>query len=82
MWIHDTNILHISVVDHHDKLETLTLRSILEKDKFDETNFVDWYVNLRNVLKSKKEKLYVLNGTLPNFMSLRLPPLGLKGTTW
>ena len=21
MWIHDTNILHISVVDHHDKLE-------------------------------------------------------------
>ncbi|XP_045791726.1 uncharacterized protein LOC123886456 [Trifolium pratense] len=40
------------------------LRSILEKDKLNETNFLDWHRNLRIVLKHEK-KLYVLDGPVP-----------------
>ena len=50
--------------------QTLFLRYILEKDKLNETNFVDWYKNLRTVLKSER-KLYVLEGPLPMAPSSR-----------
>ncbi|KAG8649204.1 hypothetical protein MANES_08G076274v8 [Manihot esculenta] len=44
---------------------TLSLRSILEKDKLKEnrTNFVDWFRNLRIILKQEK-KTYVLEAIL------------------
>ena len=44
------------------------LRSILEKDKLDDTNFPDWFRTLRIILKSEG-KLYVLETPIPN------PPL-------
>ena len=47
--------------------QTLSLRSVLEKDKLSGTNFLDWYRNLRIVLKQEK-KLYVLEQPVP------LPP--------
>ena len=45
---------------------TLLLRSILEKDKLKEngTNFIDWFRNLRIVLKQEK-KSYVLDEAIP-----------------
>ena len=43
---------------------TLSLRSVLEKDKLNGTNFLDWYRNLRIVLKQER-KMYVLEGPLP-----------------
>ncbi len=40
------------------------LRSVLEKDKLIRNNFLDWYRNLRIVLKQEK-KLYVLEQPPP-----------------
>ncbi|OMO97034.1 hypothetical protein CCACVL1_04694 [Corchorus capsularis] len=42
---------------------TFSLRSVLEKDKLDGLNFLDWYRNLRIVLKQER-KLYVLEEPL------------------
>ena len=36
--------------------QTFTLRSILEKDKLNGTNFVDWIRNLRIVLRAEKKE--------------------------
>ena len=44
---------------------TFTLRSILEKEKHNGTNFFDWSRNLRIVLKQKR-KMYVLDNEIPN----------------
>ena len=41
------------------------LKSILEKDKLDKTNFPEWFRNLRITLKSKG-KLYVLETPIPS----------------
>ncbi|KAJ9547812.1 hypothetical protein OSB04_020355 [Centaurea solstitialis] len=46
-------------------LSHFTLRSILEKDKLNGTNFVDWLRFLRVVLKHEK-KLYVIENPPPN----------------
>ena len=43
---------------------TMSLRSVLEKDKLTGTNFFDWFQNLRIVLKQER-KLYVLDEPLP-----------------
>src|SRR4051812_29924778 len=43
---------------------TLLLRSVLQKDKLSGTNFLDWYRNLRIVLKHEK-KIYVLEMPIP-----------------
>ncbi|XP_074572651.1 uncharacterized protein LOC141829140 [Curcuma longa] len=43
---------------------TLSLRSVLEKDKLNGTNFLDWYRNLMIVLKQER-KLYVLEQPIP-----------------
>ena len=43
---------------------SLSLRSVLEKDKLTDNNFVDWFRNLRIVLKHER-KAYVLDGPLP-----------------
>jgi hypothetical protein len=49
------------VPTHH----SLSLRSILDKDKLTGFNFLDWYRNLRIVLKHEK-KAYVLEGPVPD----------------
>ena len=43
---------------------SFSLKSILEKDKLNGTNFLDWHRNLRIVLKLAK-KLYVLDTPIP-----------------
>ena len=43
---------------------SFTLKSILEKEKLNGTNFLEWHHNLRLVLKMAK-KLYVLDGPVP-----------------
>ena len=42
----------------------LSLRSVLEKDKLVGTNFLDWFRNLRIVLRQER-KLYVLDQAIP-----------------
>ncbi|KAG8474922.1 hypothetical protein CXB51_031617 [Gossypium anomalum] len=44
---------------------TLSLRLILEKDKLNGLNFLDWFRNLRIVLKQER-KLYVIEKPLPD----------------
>ena len=44
--------------------QNFSLRSVLEKDKLNGSNFIDWSRNLRIVLKQKK-KLEVLEQPLP-----------------
>ncbi len=44
---------------------SFSLRSVLEKEKINHTNFLDWYRNLRIVLKQEK-KLYVIDEPLPD----------------
>ena len=46
-------------------LSTFALRSILEKDKLNGTNFTNWYRNLRIVLK-QENKDHVLDTPLPD----------------
>src|SRR6266498_2448548 len=41
-----------------------TLRSVLEKEKLNGTNFIDWIQNLRIVLKQER-KDYVLENSIP-----------------
>ena len=43
---------------------TMSLRSILEKDKLNGTNFLDWYRNLRIVLKQEMKE-YILEQPIP-----------------
>ena len=50
---------------------SMSMRSILEKDKLTGTNFLDWHRNLRIVLKQER-KLYVLDEALPE----EEPPTG------
>ncbi|KAG8497203.1 hypothetical protein CXB51_008568 [Gossypium anomalum] len=44
---------------------TLSLRSVLEKDKLNGLNFLDWFRNLKIVLKQER-KLYVIEKPLPD----------------
>src|SRR5664279_2995470 len=46
------------------QLSSFALRSILEKDKLNGTNFTNWYRNLRIVLKQEKKE-HVLDNPLP-----------------
>lgn len=41
------------------------LRSVLEKEKLNGTNFIDWYRNLRIVLRQERKE-YVLEQPYPN----------------
>ena len=51
---------------------TLSLRSILEKDKLTETNFLDWLRNVRIVL-TQERKLYVLENPIPEQPAANAP---------
>jgi hypothetical protein len=44
------------------------LRSVLEKEKLNGTNFIDWYRNLRIVLRQEKNE-YVLEQAYPDDLS-------------
>ena len=43
----------------------INLRSVLEKEKLNGTNFIDWYRNLRIVLRQEKRE-YVLEQPYPD----------------
>ena len=43
----------------------LSLQLILEKDKLNGTNFLDWYKNLRIVLKQERKE-YILDQPVPD----------------
>ena len=47
------------MTNNNNNNSTMSLRSVLEKDKLTGTNFLDWFRNLRIVLKQER-KLYVL----------------------
>ena len=53
-------------------VQTLSLRSVLEKDKLTGTNFLDWYRNLRIVL-TQERKLYVLENPIPEQPAANAP---------
>ncbi|KAL4290252.1 hypothetical protein GQ457_14G014440 [Hibiscus cannabinus] len=44
---------------------TISLRSLLEKEKFNGINFLDWFRNLRIVLKQERKE-YVIEEVVPN----------------
>ena len=50
----------------------LSLRFVLEKDKLVGTNFLDWFKNLRIVLKHEM-KLYVLDEPIPEELPTNAP---------
>ena len=50
----------------------LSLRSILKKDKLNETNFLDWYRNLRIVLKQDRKE-YILDQPVPDEPAANTP---------
>ena len=50
----------------------MSLRSILEKDKLNRTNFLDWYKNLRIVLK-QEGKEYILDQPIPDEPAANTP---------
>ena len=50
----------------------LSLRSILEKDKPNGTNFLDWYRNLRIVLKQERKE-YILDQLVPDEPAVNAP---------
>ena len=51
---------------------TMSLRSILEKDKLNGTNFLDWYRNLRIILR-KERKEYILDQPIPEDPAANAP---------
>ena len=51
---------------------SISLRSILEKDKLNGTNFLDWFRNLRIVLKQER-KTYVLERPIPEEPAANAP---------
>ncbi|KAK8979704.1 hypothetical protein V6N11_027739 [Hibiscus sabdariffa] len=44
---------------------TISLRSLLEKEKLNDINFLDWFRNLRIVLKQERKE-YVIEEAVPN----------------
>ena len=54
----------LEMANNNNNNSTMSLRSVLEKDKLTGTNFLDWFRNLRIVLKQER-KLYVLAEPLP-----------------
>ena len=51
---------------------TMSLRSILEKDKLNGTNFLDWYRNLRIVLRHERKE-YILDQPIPEEPAANAP---------
>ena len=53
-------------------ISNMSLRSILEKDKLNGTNFLDWYRNLRIVLKQERKE-YILDQPVPDEPAANAP---------
>ena len=51
---------------------TMSLRSILENDKLNGTNFLDWYRNLRIVLRQERKE-YILDQPIPEEPAANAP---------
>ena len=51
---------------------TMSMRSILEKDKLNGTNFLDWYRNLRIVLRQERKE-YILDQPIPEDPAANAP---------
>ena len=51
---------------------TISLRSILENDKLNGTNFLDWYKNLRIVLRQERKE-YILDQPIPEEPAANAP---------
>ena len=45
-------------------IPTMSLQSILEKEKLNGTNFLDWYRNLRIILRQERKE-YILDQPIP-----------------
>ena len=60
------------MANNNNNNSTMSLRSVLEKDKLTGTNFLDWFRNLRIVLKQER-KLYVLDEPLPEEPAENVP---------
>ena len=52
--------------------KTKTLRSLLEKEKLNGTNFFDWFQNLRMVLKQERKEFAIKESFLLNQMLMHL----------
>ena len=52
------------MANNNNNNSTMSLRSVLEKDKLTRTNFLDWFRNFRIVLKQER-KIYVLDEPIP-----------------
>ncbi|KAI3805215.1 hypothetical protein L1987_27389 [Smallanthus sonchifolius] len=57
---------------------SFSLKSILEKDKLDNSNFMDWYRNLKIVIRAEN-KMYVLEEPIPEEPTAAM---GLAHRTW
>ena len=51
---------------------TISLRSILEKDKLNGTNFLEWYKNLRIVVKQERKE-YIIDQPVPDEPAANAP---------
>ncbi|KAK9034939.1 hypothetical protein V6N11_076991 [Hibiscus sabdariffa] len=51
---------------------TISLRSLLEKEKLNGINFLDWFCNLRIVLKQERKE-YVIEEAVPNYPGANVP---------
>ena len=51
---------------------TMSLRSLLEKGKLNGTNFLDWYRNLRIVLRQERNE-YILDQPIPEEPAANAP---------
>ena len=61
----------ISNVIEYDK-QNNTLRSLLEKEKLNGTNFLDWFRNLRMVLKQERKEFAIKESFLLNQLLMHL----------
>ena len=66
------HILYVDIMATKNNTSTFTLQSILEKDKLNGTNFLNWSRNLRIVLKQER-KSYVLDIAIPPVASSNAP---------
>ena len=59
---------------------TISLRSLLEKEKLNGTNFLDWFRNLRMVLKQERKEFVIEEPVLMNqqLMHLELTKTSLR----
>ena len=53
-------------------ISNLSMRSIFEKDKLNGTNFLDWYRNLRIVLRQERKE-YILEQPIPQELAANAP---------